>query len=106
MLGTLLVSASGAERSARARAGAVVATTSAGEQYPVAARGAGGEERRTGPIDGADLRVGSAEALARTAISGGKASARSYAQSRAASTSSTVSSPPTACAAGPRRRAR
>ena len=82
LLGGMLVTASGAERSARARAGALVATTSAGAQFEVSARGAGDEARRAGAIDGGGLKAGTAEALARTGISGGKASARAYAVAR------------------------
>ena len=82
MLGALLVSASGAERSARARAEAVVATGAFGTQYRAGARGAAGERTRGGAIDVAGLSASSSEAVARTTIDDGDATARAIAVAR------------------------
>jgi murein DD-endopeptidase MepM/ murein hydrolase activator NlpD len=81
-LGVLLVSASGAERTARARAQAMAAAGDTGPQFEVGARGSGDEQRRSGPITVRGLRIGTAETGARTSIAGGEAVAHAYAAAR------------------------
>ena len=81
-LGAVIVSASGAERSARARAEAIVVSGGFGQQGRVSARGAGDEQRRSGALAAPGFRAGSSEAIARTAISDGDATASAVAVAR------------------------
>src|SRR3954451_21561199 len=72
-LGGILVSASGAERPARAHAYALVAAGSVGPHADVAARGASDEAHRSAGVDVNGLKIRSGQALARTDVTAGAA---------------------------------